>query len=202
MAPAQGRVACSFRFTATSACPDGTPFEGDNRYLRRASRRALRAGYSLTMCTASGCCSPPTCAKLDGNGHPTTIPRPAVLTCAARQGGKRAPSDLHLTLGDEHSAGILSRAGPRPERRVVSAPQALEARGQFRDLQGGSSGAWPPRRPGKSFLPQAAPRALSSQPASARCSITKNSQNLFRHYRGVQEGRQFVAGVLRRAPLK
>ncbi len=51
--------------------PDGTPFEGDGRHLlREANRRARRAGYSLTMGTASEFYL----FELDENGHPTTIP--------------------------------------------------------------------------------------------------------------------------------
>ena len=49
--PAQGRVV---RFYCDIRYPDGTPFEGDGRHLlREANRRARRAGYSLTMGTAS-----------------------------------------------------------------------------------------------------------------------------------------------------
>ena len=66
--PAQGRVV---RFYCDIRYPDGTPFEGDGRYLlRQASRRARKAGYSLTMCTASEFYL----FELDENGHPTTIP--------------------------------------------------------------------------------------------------------------------------------
>ena len=66
--PAQGRVV---RFYCDIRYPDGTPFEGDGRHLlREANRRARRAGYSLTMGTASEFYL----FELDENGHPTTIP--------------------------------------------------------------------------------------------------------------------------------
>ena len=66
--PAQGRVV---RFYCDIRYPDGTPFEGDGRHLlRETNRRARRAGYSLTMGTASEFYL----FELDENGHPTTIP--------------------------------------------------------------------------------------------------------------------------------
>ena len=100
--PAQGRVV---RFYCDIRYPDGTPFEGDGRYLlRQASRRARKAGYSLTMCTASEFYL----FELDENGHPPPRPRRIFRRRAARQGGKRAPSDLPDARGDEHSAGVLA----------------------------------------------------------------------------------------------
>jgi len=99
--PAQGRVV---RFYCDIRYPDGTPFEGDGRYLlRQASRRARKAGYSLTMCTASEFYL----FELDENHHPPR-PRRIFRRRAARQGGKRAPSDLPDARGDEHSAGVLA----------------------------------------------------------------------------------------------
>ena len=65
--PAQGRVV---RFYCDIRYPDGTPFEGDGRHLlREANRRARRAGYSLTMGTASEFYL----FELDENGQPVCI---------------------------------------------------------------------------------------------------------------------------------
>lgn len=89
--PAQGRVV---RFYCDIRYPDGTPFEGDGRHLlREANRRARRAGYSLTMGTASEFYL----FELDENGHPTTIPHDHgeyFDVAPLDQGGKRAPPDL------------------------------------------------------------------------------------------------------------
>ena len=58
------------RFYCDIRYPDGTPFEGDGRHLlREANRRARRAGYSLTMGTASEFYL----FELDENGQPVCI---------------------------------------------------------------------------------------------------------------------------------
>ena len=112
--PAQGRVV---RFYCDIRYPDGTPFEGDGRYLlRQASRRARKAGYSHDHVHRERVLPVRARRERPPDHHPPR-PRRIFRRRAARQGGKRAPSDLPDTRGDGHPAGVLApRAGSRPER--------------------------------------------------------------------------------------
>ena len=195
--PAQGRVV---RFYCDIRYPDGTPFEGDGRYLlRQASRRARKAGYSLTMCTASEFYL----FELDENGHPTTIPHDhgEYFDVAPLDKAENVRRQICLTLEEMNIQPESSHHEQGPGQNEVDfrAAEALEAADNFVTFKwvvksmASSSGLY------ASFLP----KPLQNTPGSGlhlAVSITKNGQNLFHpSIEESEEGRQFVAGVLRRA---
>ena len=195
--PAQGRVV---RFYCDIRYPDGTPFEGDGRYLlRQASRRARKAGYSLTMCTASEFYL----FELDENGHPTTIPHDhgEYFDVAPLDKAENVRRQICLTLEEMNIQPESSHHEQGPGQNEVDfrAAEALEAADNFVTFKwvvksmASSSGLY------ASFLP----KPLQNTPGSGlhlAVSITKDGQNLFHpSIEESEEGRQFVAGVLRRA---
>ena len=195
--PAQGRVV---RFYCDIRYPDGTPFEGDGRYLlRQASRRARKAGYSLTMCTASEFYL----FELDENGHPTTIPHDhgEYFDVAPLDKAENVRRQICLTLEEVNIQPESSHHEQGPGQNEVDfrAAEALEAADNFVTFKwvvksmASSSGLY------ASFLP----KPLQNTPGSGlhlAVSITKDGQNLFHpSIEESEEGRQFVAGVLRRA---
>ena len=195
--PAQGRVV---RFYCDIRYPDGTPFEGDGRYLlRQASRRARKAGYSLTMCTASEFYL----FELDENGHPTTIPHDhgEYFDVAPLDKAENVRRQICLTLEEMNIQPESSHheQGPGQNEGDFRAAEALEAADNFVTFKwvvksmASSSGLY------ASFLP----KPLQNTPGSGlhlAVSITKDGQNLFHpSIEESEEGRQFVAGVLRRA---
>ena len=195
--PAQGRVV---RFYCDIRYPDGTPFEGDGRYLlRQASRRARKAGYSLTMCTASEFYL----FELDENGHPTTIPHDhgEYFDVAPLDKAENVRRQICLTLEEMNIQPESSHHEQGPGQNEVDfrAAEALEAADNFVTFKwvvksmASSSGLY------ASFLP----KPLQNTPGSGlhlAVSITKNGQNLFHpSIEESEEGRQFVAGVLRQS---
>ena len=195
--PAQGRVV---RFYCDIRYPDGTPFEGDGRHLlREANRRARRAGYSLTMGTASEFYL----FELDENGHPTTIPHDhgEYFDVAPLDKAENVRRQICLTLEEMNIQPESSHHEQGPGQNEVDFryAEALEAADNFVTFKwvvksmASSSGLF------ASFLP----KPLQNTPGSGlhlAVSITKNGQNLFHpSIEESEEGRQFVAGVLRRA---
>ena len=127
--PAQGRVV---RFYCDIRYPDGTPFEGDGRYLlREASRRARKAGYALTMCTASEFYL----FELDENGHPTTIPHDhgEYFDVAPLDKAENVRRQICLTLEEMNIQPESSHheQGPGQNEVDFSAAEALEAADNF-----------------------------------------------------------------------
>ena len=127
--PAQGRVV---RFYCDIRYPDGRPFEGDGRHLlREASRRARRAGYALTMGTASEFYL----FELDENGHPTTIPHDhgEYFDVAPLDKAENVRRQICLTLEE---MGIQPESshheqGPGQNNTRSSVAEALEAADNF-----------------------------------------------------------------------
>ena len=195
--PAQGRVV---RFYCDIRYPDGRPFEGDGRHLlREASRRARRAGYALTMGTASEFYL----FELDENGHPTTIPHDhgEYFDVAPLDKAENVRRQICLTLEE---MGIQPESshheqGPGQNEVDFRYAEALEAADNFVTFKwvvksmASSSGLF------ASFLPkplQGAPAAGCTCPSPS----SRTAKNLFHpSFEQAAEGRSFVAGILRRA---
>lgn len=195
--PTQGRVV---RFYCDIRYPDGTPFEGDGRYiLRQATRRARQAGYSLTMGTASEFYL----FELDENSRPTAIPHDngAYFDVAPLDRAENVRRQICLTLEE---MGIQPESshheqGPGQHEIDFRYADALEAADNFITFKwvvksmAASSGLF------ASFLP----KPLRDAPGSGlhlSISISRDGKNLFHPtFNESVEGRQFVAGVLRQA---
>ena len=197
--PAQGRVV---RFYCDIRYPDGTPFEGDGRHLlREANRRARRAGYSLTMGTASEFYL----FELDENGHPTTIPHDhgEYFDVAPLDKAENVRRQICLTLEEMNIQPESSHHEQGPGQNEVDFryAEALEAADNFVTFKwvvksmASSSGLF------ASFLPKPLPHAPGSG-LHLSVSINKNGKNLFQpSFEESAEGQSFVAGILQRAPL-
>ena len=195
--PAQGRVV---RFYCDIRYPDGTPFEGDGRHLlREASRRARRAGYAITMGTASEFYL----FELDDKGHPTTIPHDhgEYFDVAPLDKAENVRRQICLTLEE---MGIQPESshheqGPGQNEVDFRYAEALEAADNFVTFKSvvksmaSSSGLF------ASFLP----KPLQGAPGSGlhlSISIMKDGKNLFHpSFEQSADGRSFVAGILRHA---
>ena len=195
--PAQGRVV---RFYCDIRYPDGTPFEGDGRHLlREANRRARRAGYSLTMGTASEFYL----FELDENGHPTTIPHDhgEYFDVAPLDKAENVRRQICLTLEEMNIQPESSHHEQGPGQNEVDFryAEALEAADNFVTFKwvvksmASSSGLF------ASFLPKPLPHAPGSG-LHLSVSINKNGKNLFQpSFEESAEGQSFVAGILQRA---
>ena len=195
--PAQGRVV---RFYCDIRYPDGTPFEGDGRHLlREANRRARRAGYSLTMGTASEFYL----FELDENGHPTTIPHDhgEYFDVAPLDKAENVRRQICLTLEEMNIQPESSHHEQGPGQNEVDFryAEALEAADNFVTFKwvvksmASSSGLF------ASFLPKPLPHAPGSG-LHLSVSINKNGKNLFQpSFEKSAEGQSFVAGILQRA---
>ena len=195
--PAQGRVV---RFYCDIRYPDGTPFEGDGRHmLREASRRARRAGYAITMGTASEFYL----FELDENGHPTTIPHDhgEYFDVAPLDKAENVRRQICLTLEEMNIQPESSHHEQGPGQNEVDFryAEALEAADNFVTFKwvvksmASSSGLF------ASFLPKPLPSAPGSG-LHLSISITRDGKNLFHpSFDQSAEGRSFVAGILRRA---
>ena len=195
--PAQGRVV---RFYCDIRYPDGTPFEGDGRHLlREANRRARRAGYSLTMGTASEFYL----FELDENGHPTTIPHDhgEYFDVAPLDKAENVRRQICLTLEEMNIQPESSHHEKGPGQNEVDFryAEALEAADNFVTFKwvvksmASSSGLF------ASFLPKPLPHAPGSG-LHLSVSINKNGKNLFQpSFEESAEGQSFVAGILQRA---
>ena len=196
--PAQGRVV---RFYCDIRYPDGTPFEGDGRrLLREASRRARRAGYAISMGTASEFYL----FELDERGNPTAITRDLVceyFDVAPLDKAENVRRQICLTLEE---MGIQPESshheqGPGQHEIDFRYAEALEAADNFVTFKwvvksmASSSGLF------ASFLPKPLPSAPGSG-LHLSLSVVKNGANLFHpSFEDSAEGRSFVAGILRRA---
>ena len=195
--PAQGRVV---RFYCDIRYPDGTPFEGDGRHLlREANRRARRAGYSLTIGTASEFYL----FELDENGHPTTIPHDhgEYFDVAPLDKAENVRRQICLTLEEMNIQPESSHHEQGPGQNEVDFryAEALEAADNFVTFKwvvksmASSSGLF------ASFLPKPLPHAPGSG-LHLSISINKNGKNLFQpSFEESAEGQSFVAGILQRA---
>ena len=191
---AVARMFCGLR------TPDGTPFEGDGRHLlREANRRARRAGYSLTMGTASEFYL----FELDENGHPTTIPHDhgEYFDVAPLDKAENVRRQICLTLEEMNIQPESSHHEQGPGQNEVDFryAEALEAADNFVTFKwvvksmASSSGLF------ASFLPKPLPHAPGSG-LHLSVSINKNGKNLFQpSFEESAEGQSFVAGILQRA---
>ena len=195
--PAQGRVV---RFYCDIRYPDGTPFEGDGRrLLREASRRARRAGYAISMGTASEFYL----FELDERGNPTAIPHDhgEYFDVAPLDKAENVRRQICLTLEE---MGIQPESshheqGPGQHEIDFRYAEALEAADNFVTFKwvvksmASSSGLF------VSFLPNPLPSAPGSG-LHLSLSVVKDGANLFHpSFEDSAEGRSFVAGILRRA---
>lgn len=195
--PAQGRVV---RFYCDIRYPDGTLFEGDGRHiLRLACQRARRAGFSLTMGTASEFYL----FELDDAGRPTTVPHDhgEYFDVAPLDKGENVRRQICLTLEE---MGIQPESshheqGPGQHEIDFRYADALDAADNFITFKwvvksmASSSGLF------ASFLPKPMPDAPGSG-LHLSVSITRGGHNLFHpSFAQSNEGQSFVAGILRRA---
>ena len=193
--PSQGRVV---RFYCDIKYPDGRPFEGDGRnILRAACQRARRAGYSVTMGTASEFYL----FELDETGAPTSLPHDhgEYFDVAPLDKGENVRRQICLTLEE---MGIQPESshheqGPGQHEIDFRYADALEAADNFVTFKwvvksmAASSGLF------ASFLPKPLPDAPGN---GLHLSITvcKDGHNLFHpRFDQADEGRSFVAGILR-----
>lgn len=195
--PAPGRV---MRFYCDIRYPDGTPFEGDGRWLlREASRRARGAGYSLTMGTASEFYL----FELDENGHPTTIPHDhgEYFDIAPLDKAENVRRQICLTLEEMNIQPESSHHEQGPGQNEVDFryADALEAADNFVTFKwvvktmAASNGLF------ASFLPKPLPDAPGSG-LHLSITIMKNGKNIFHpDFSRSEEGKSFVAGILSRA---
>lgn len=194
--PAPGRVV---RFYCDIRYPDGRPFEGDGRHiLRTACQRARRAGYSVTMGTASEFYL----FEMDAHGDPTTIPHDQgeYFDVAPLDRGENVRRQICLTLEE---MGIQPESshheqGPGQHEIDFRYADALEAADNFVTFKwvvrsmAASSGLF------ASFLPKPLPEAPGSG-LHLSVTICKDDHNLFHPvFDQTDEGRSFVAGILRR----
>lgn len=192
--PSQGRVV---RFYCDIQYPDGRPFEGDGRYiLRQACQRARRAGYSLTMGTASEFYL----FLLDELGNPTENPHDhgEYFDVAPLDKGENVRRQICLTLEEMDIAPESSHheQGPGQHEIDFRYADALEAADNFVTFKwvvksmADASGLF------ASFLPKPLPDAPGSG-LHLSLSICKNGQNLFHpDFEQAEEGRSFIAGIL------
>ncbi len=195
--PASGRVV---RFYCFIRYPDGSPFEGDGRnVLREASRRARNAGYSLTMGTASEFYL----FELDGNGNPTLTPldHGEYFDVAPLDKAENVRRQICLTLEEMNIQPESSHHEQGPGQNEVDFryADALEAADNFVTFKwvvksmAASNGLF------ASFMPKPLPDAPGSG-LHLSTSIARNGRNVFHpDFSESDEGKSFVAGVLRRA---
>lgn len=196
--PSQGRVV---RFYCDIRYPNGTPFEGDGRYLlRNAMKRAKQAGYTLTMGTASEFYL----FELDEKGHPTVIPQDhgEYFDVAPLDKGENVRRQICLTLEE---MGIQPESshheqGPGQNEVDFRYADALEAADQFITFKwvvksmAASSGLY------ASFLPKPLPDSPGSG-LHLSISIFHNGENIFHpRFAESEQGQHFVAGILHNAP--
>ena len=162
--PAQGRVV---RFYCDIRYPDGTPFEGDGRHLlREAGRRARRAGYAITMGTASEFYL----FELDDKGHPTTIPHDhgEYFDVAPLDKAENVRRQICLTLEEMGIQPESSHHEQGPGQNVVDS--ATRRRSKRRTILSPSnplSSPWP--RPAGCLLPSCPSRCRGLQAAACTC---------------------------------
>ena len=167
--------------------------------LREANRRARRAGYSLTIGTASEFYL----FELDENGHPTTIPHDhgEYFDVAPLDKAENVRRQICLTLEEMNIQPESSHHEQGPGQNEVDFryAEALEAADNFVTFKwvvksmASSSGLF------ASFLPKPLPHAPGSG-LHLSVSINKNGKNLFQPSFGESaEGQSFVAGILQRA---
>ncbi len=195
--PASARVV---RFYCDIRYPDGTPFEGDGRNLLRiASRRARKAGYSITMGTASEFYL----FEQDEKGRPTLNPldHAEYFDVAPLDKAENVRRQICLTLEEMNIQPESSHHEQGPGQNEVDFryAEALEAADNFVTFKwvvktvASSNGLF------ASFLP----KPLHDAPGSGlhlSISIVRNGSNVFHpEFRESDEGRSFVAGVLGRA---
>lgn len=195
--PSQGRVV---RFYCDIKYPDGRPFEGDGRHvLRTALQRARKAGYSITMGTASEFYL----FEMDEAGNPTTIPHDhgEYFDVAPLDKAENVRRQICLTLEE---MGIQPESshheqGPGQHEVDFRYADALEAADNFITFKwvvksmAASSGLF------ASFLPKPLPNAPGSG-LHLSISIHRDGKNIFLpQFDESEEGRSFVAGILRRS---
>lgn len=195
--PSQGRVV---RFYCDIKYPSGAPFEGDGRQiLRSACRRAQRAGYSLTMGTASEFYL----FELDENGHPTLTPHDhgEYFDIAPLDRGENVRRQICLTLEE---MGIQPESshheqGPGQHEIDFRYAEVMEAADNFLTFKSVVKSMAMGSGLFASFLPKPLPDAPGNG-LHLSLSIFKNGKNLFHPcFTEAKEGQSFVAGVLRRA---
>ena len=196
--PSQGRVV---RFYCDIKYPDGRPFEGDGRnILRAACQRARRAGYSVTMGTASEFYL----FELDETGAPTSLPHDhgEYFDVAPLDKGENVRRQICLTLEE---MGIQPEAshheqGPGQNEIDFKYSNALQAADNMITFKwvvktmAGSSGLF------ASFLP----KPLPGEPGSGlhiNLSLFRDGENIFRdpHVAHSKTAESFIAGVLAHA---
>lgn len=195
--PGRGRTArlfCEIRH------PDGTPFEGDGRYLlRRACERARGMGY---LCQIG-----PECEfylfELDEKGNPSTLPidNAGYLDVAPADRGENIRRDICLTLEE---MGIVPESfhheqGPgqneidfRYSDALTAADQVVTFKGAVRTMAA-QNGMY------ASFLP----KPMLDCPGSGmhvNMSLLRDGRNVFQNIPGEssEEADQFLAGILLR----
>lgn len=195
--PSQGRVV---RFYCFIRYPDGTPFEGDGRYLlREAERRARQAGYAITFGTASEFYL----FEQDEKGCPTTIPHDhgEYFDVAPLDKGENVRRQICLTLEEMNIQPESSHHEQGPSQHEIDFryAEALEAADNFVTFKwvvksmAASSGLY------ASFLPKPLPHIPGSG-LHLSMSVFKDGHNLFHpDFDQNDTGRSFVAGILRHA---
>ncbi|HIY53597.1 MAG TPA: glutamine synthetase family protein [Candidatus Agathobaculum merdavium] len=195
--PSQGRVV---RFYCDIRYPDGTPFEGDGRYLlREAVRRARQSGYAITFGTASEFYL----FEQDEKGCPTVIPHDhgEYFDVAPLDKAENVRRQICLTLEEMNIQPESSHheQGPGQHEIDFRYAEALEAADNFITFKwvvksmAASSGLY------ASFLPKPLP-SIPGSGLHLSISITRNGQNLFHpDFEQSADGRSFVAGILQHA---
>lgn len=195
--PSQGRVV---RFFCDIKNPDGTPFEGDGRYvLRRAVEKCSQKGLVCKV----GAESEFYLFLEDEQGEPTNIPfdRAGYCDIAPLDKGENVRREICLTLEE---MGIMAESshheqGPGQNEIDFRYSGALAAADNFVTYQSvvrtiaGRSGLY------ASFMPKPLPQESGSG-LHINLSLYKNGRNVFQNLlKGIpSEAESFIAGILNR----
>lgn len=197
--PAQSGVG---RFFCNIQYPDGTPFEGDGRYLlSRIEQQAARDGYSFLV--------GPECEfylfETDEKGRPTHIPfdDAGYFDIAPLDKGENVRRQICLTLEDMGVRPERSHheQGPGQNEIDFRCSSPLSAADNLMALHTAVKAAAMENGLFASFLPKPIP-GKSGSGLHINLSLLRDGQNLFEGFAQRQDATAaaFLAGVLRRVP--
>ena len=204
--PSHGRV---MRFFSNIKHPDGTPFEGDGRYiLKKAVQQCANMGYVCKIGTE--------CEfylfETDEKGNPTDQPHDHGTYCdiAPLDKGENVRREICLTL--EEMGLLPEQMGIRPESsHHEGGPGQNEIDFQYSDAMTAADNLITFRSAVKvvaarnglyaSFMPKPIP-GKSGSGMHTNISLSKNGENIFRAENGEYspEAKSFIAGIMEIIP--
>lgn len=197
--PSHGRV---MRFFSNIKHPDGTPFEGDGRYiLKKAVQQCANMGYVCKIGTE--------CEfylfETDEKGNPTAQPHDHGTYCdiAPLDRGENVRREICLTLEE---MGLLPESshheqGPGQNEIDFQYSDAMTAADNLVTFRSAVKVVAARNGLYASFMPKPIP-GKSGSGMHTNISLSKNGENIFRAENGEYspEAKSFIAGIMEKIP--